>query len=49
MDLFPQDVAIMNDLFVQLLMGNFLEYKRQGVQNFVLGSDLVDYAKGKKV
>ncbi|KAL5563696.1 hypothetical protein UlMin_033443 [Ulmus minor] len=48
-DLFPQDVAIMNDLFCQQLMGNFLEYKRQGRQNFVLDADLVDYIKGKKV
>ena len=39
----------MNDLFAQQLIGNFLEYKRQGLQHFVLDVDLVDYIKGKKV
>ena len=30
-------------------MGNFLEYKRQGMQHFVLDADLVDYVKRKKL
>ena len=48
-DLFPQDVAIMNDLFAQMLLGNFLEYRREGLAKFMLDGELIDYAKGKKI
>ena len=48
-DLLPQDVVIMNDLFAQMLIGNFLEYKREGLAKFILDAELIDYAKGKKI
>ena len=39
----------MNDLFAQMLMGKFLDYKRGGLAKFMLDADLIDYTKGKKI
>ena len=48
-DIFPQDVAILSDLFAQQLMGNFLQYKKGGLEKFELDADLLEFVKGRKL
>ena len=48
-DIFPQDVAILSDLFAQQLMGNFLQYKKDGLEKFELDADLLEFVKGRKL
>ena len=48
-EIFPQDVVILNNLFAQQLMKNFLQYKREGLVKFELDVDLLEFVKGKKI
>ena len=36
-------------MFVQQLMGNFLQYKKEGLEKFKLDADLLEFIKGRKL
>lgn len=48
-DIFSQDVAILSDLFAQQLIENFLQHKKEGLKNFELDANVLEFVKGKKL
>ena len=48
-DIFPQNVAILSDLFSQVLAGQYGNFLEVGMKKFSFGEDLLGFTHGKKI